>query len=124
MEMPLLRADNRVAVRDDLTPLLDRIRVLAERQPNGSPDRLLEELEHTLTDGYALALALEGEGLRIEKEIGAAASAPPGDELDAARLEALGKRLLATKNETVRLRAHLASLHIRTEAIRTTALSR
>jgi hypothetical protein len=124
MELLLPPADNRCALPNDLAPLLDRIRLLADRLPDGSPDRLLEELEHTLTDGYALALSLEGESMRIEKEIGATLAAANGTAEETERLDALTTRLAATNREVGALRAHLASLRIRTESVRAAALAR
>jgi hypothetical protein len=78
-------------------------------------------MEHTLTDGYALALALEGERIRIEKEIGAAAAA--SDAADIAQLGSLAERLAATDRELQSLRADLAVLRERTEVVRAAALA-
>jgi hypothetical protein len=50
---------------DDLSNLCDRIRVLVERRNGVDAD----DVEHTLTDGYARALALEGERRRTEGRI-------------------------------------------------------
>lgn len=67
----------------DLTSLCDRIRVLLDRR-NGTP---ADDVEHTLTDGYALALALEGERLRAQDRMHAlAGSADHVDELSALKL--------------------------------------
>jgi len=49
---------------DDLSILRDRISALLDRGENGSSSA--DEVEHTLTDGYARALALEGERKRTE----------------------------------------------------------
>jgi hypothetical protein len=78
-------------------------------------------MEHTLTDGYALALALEGEGIRLEKEIGAAAGA--SGAVDGKRLQGLAERRAATEQELRSLRAHLAALRLRTETVRAAALA-
>ena len=53
---------------DDITILFDRIRLLLQQQPE-EPEPDTDVLEHTLTDGYARALALDGERLRTEDEI-------------------------------------------------------
>src|SRR5919199_700597 len=50
--------------------LLHDIRSLMHGPLEGEPEALRERLERTLTDGYAHALALEGEGLQLEKELG------------------------------------------------------
>jgi hypothetical protein len=39
----------------------------------GEPETVRARMEHTLTDGYARALALEGERLQLEKELASAA---------------------------------------------------
>jgi hypothetical protein len=45
---------------DDLGILFDRIRVLLERH-EAERQETADAVEHTLTDGYARALALDGE---------------------------------------------------------------
>ena len=72
----------------------------------------VEELEHTLTDGYAAALALEGECLRIGKRIG---------ELPGAESTQLRGRLRETEQELSRLRDLLTVLRGRAEAARALA---
>jgi hypothetical protein len=77
---------------EDLTVLCDRIRLLVERRPAVPAD----DVEHTLTDGYARALALESEGLRARERMHAlAGSADHVDELRAlkGRLESLDKQV-------------------------------
>ena len=53
---------------DDITILFDRIRRLLERADADS-ETATDDVEHTLTDGYARALGLDGERLRIEERI-------------------------------------------------------
>lgn len=77
---------------EDLTNLCDRIRLLVDRRPTAEPD----DVEHTLTDGYARALALEGERLRAQERMHAlAGSAEHVDELRAlkGRLEHLDEQV-------------------------------
>jgi hypothetical protein len=77
---------------EDLTMLCDRIRLLVDRRPTAQPD----DVEHTLTDGYARALALEGERLRAQERMHAlAGSAEHVDELRAlkGRLERLDEQV-------------------------------
>jgi hypothetical protein len=99
---------------EDLPNLLDRIQALVDGREDGAPERLLERMEHTLTDGYARVLALEGEHLRIGRELGAAAGARrSGSE----RLAALYERLQMIEGERQRLRDRLTPLRLRTEAL-------
>lgn len=53
---------------DDLSLLLDRIRLLVDRTPD-EHEADAEAAEHTLTDGYARALALEAERRRTERRV-------------------------------------------------------
>jgi hypothetical protein len=53
----------------DLPSLLLEIQGLVDGHADDPPERLLERVEHTLTDGYAQALALEGEQLRLERDL-------------------------------------------------------
>ena len=102
---------------DDITPLLERIRRLVDEQGDGSPEELVAEMEHTLTDGYAHALALEGEGLRIGREIGElVARVREGEE--AGDLSVLADRLGRTESDLTRLRALLGRLRDRADLLR------
>jgi hypothetical protein len=79
----------------------------------------LAEVERTLTDGYAHALALEGERARIERRIGEiAAGLATGTELDREELAALSERLTAAEGQAARLRGRLSSLRERASDIR------
>ena len=54
-----------------LEPLfLENIRTLVDAPVSGERGRFLDEMERTLTDGYAHALALESERLRLERRRG------------------------------------------------------
>ena len=81
----LLRA---LQMNEDLSTLFDRIRALNGHVSDAPPPRT-EDVEHTLTDGYARALALEGERLRTERRIRALA----GDAEHVPELRALKSRL-------------------------------
>ncbi|MDQ3857980.1 MAG: hypothetical protein M3327_05965 [Actinomycetota bacterium] len=101
----------------DLASLVDRITHLVDEPGEDDPDRLLERMEHTLTDGYAHALALEGESIRIERQIGrAVALIHEADSTE--RLPALANRLASTERELRRLRELLVALRRRTERLR------
>ncbi|HEY8409477.1 MAG TPA: hypothetical protein VIK66_15980 [Gaiellaceae bacterium] len=76
----------------------------------------LEDVEETLTEGYARALELEAERLRIERRIGEVARGDGGDQ--AAEIRQLGSRLTHADGELQRLRAVLASLADRARALR------
>jgi hypothetical protein len=82
----LLRA---FQMNEDLSALFDRIRALLNGHVSDAPPPRTEEVEHTLTDGYARALALEGERLRTERRIRALA----GDAAHVGELRALKSRL-------------------------------
>ena len=68
---PLESKGNRAtfASVEDLADLCDRIRLLIDRPPAGRED----DVERTLTDGYARALALEAERRRAENRLRALA---------------------------------------------------
>ena len=107
----------------DLTSLVDRITHLVDEPGEDDPNRLLERMEHTLTDGYAHALALEGERIRIERQIGRAVARI--DEVDSTeRLPTLANRLASTDGELRRLRELLAALRRRTDVVRRLARAR
>jgi hypothetical protein len=95
-------ADNRLAMGG---ALIDRIEELI-----GGPAST-EEVERTLTDGYAEALALEAERWRIHRQIGAAAAELEDGDSDSVReLSGLARRLAKTDGELARLRDRLAAL--------------
>jgi hypothetical protein len=98
----------------DQPPLIDRVRALLDWSSEDPRGPKVEELEHTLTDGYAAALALEGECLRIGKRMG---------ELSVDRSESIQLRgqLRETEEELSQLRDLLAVLRGRTEAARASA---
>jgi hypothetical protein len=101
----------------------DQIRSMLAAPPTGAEAPSLDEIEETLTAGYANALALEAERLRIERQIAAAAAALSADLEDpsTAELADLGQRLTAADGDLARLRALLSSLRTRADQVRTTA---
>jgi hypothetical protein len=101
---------------NDLPRLVSRIHELLDA-PDGAPAPLLAAMEHTLTDGYARALALEGETMRIERDIGEiVATIKDGNR--SRDLPTLASRLASTENELLRLRELLALLRGRAETLR------
>jgi len=99
-------------VLHEVNIVLERIDALL----GGAPP--VPELERTLTDGYATALALEGERLRIDKRMdGVAASiddAPDG----AKELSELAERRARVDSDLHRLRERLGLLKQRTREVR------
>jgi hypothetical protein len=99
--------------------LADRIRSLLEQGADPSVP-VLTELEHTLTDGYAEALRLEGERLRLERRIGELAHGVDGRE-QADELRDLAERLRGADEDLSSLRELLQLLQRRVEAARAAA---
>ncbi len=90
---------------DDITILFDRIRRLLERD-DADGETATDDVEHTLTDGYARALGLDGERLRIEQRIRELAGSD--ERMGEARI--LKARLALVDEELAQLRALLAAL--------------
>lgn len=98
-------------------PVQDQIVELLSLPENGRGAPTLATLEEKLTDGYAEALALEAERLRIERRLGEVvrgSGEPPGRR----ELELLAQRLSAADGELARLRGLLRSLQERARARR------
>src|SRR5687768_8694855 len=118
------RPDSRIIVgmepttADEYSVLCDEIRTLLQ-QPASAPDLSLERLEDTLTEGYARALALEAERLRIERQIGALGADVNRGEPAGNEIETLAARLSHASGKLDGLRGLLASLRKRTDAVRT-----
>ena len=93
----------------DPPPLLERITSLLKNRSADPGKPLVTEMEDTLTDGYARALELEGERLRIERRIGHLAHRVDGPE-QADELRALAGRLRDVDIELDRLRGQLGAL--------------
>jgi hypothetical protein len=90
---------------DDITLLFDRIRVLldgAEAERTATVDAV----ELTLTDGYAGALALDGERRRVEQRIRELAGS--GEHVGEVRI--LKARLALVEEELIQLRGLLGTL--------------
>jgi hypothetical protein len=91
----------------DRVAVLEDIRTLA-----AAPSPLIEQVERTLADGYACALAIEAERLRLQRQLEqAAASLGQGSGLDrVGELAGLGQGLVRTSDELAELRTALAEL--------------
>jgi hypothetical protein len=90
---------------DDISILFDRIRVLLQEQ-SAQEEADADAVEHTLTDGYARALALDGERLRVEEEIRRLA----GSDDHVGEVRILKARLALLEEELARLRGLLGTL--------------
>ncbi len=101
----------------------DDIRTLLDAPPTGEDAPTLDHIEHTLTAGYARALALEAERLRLERKL-AEAAARLGDEVtdeDASELAKLGQSISLADSDLSHLRGLLSSLRTRADEVRTAA---
>jgi hypothetical protein len=101
----------------------EEIRTLLEAPPAGDDAPSLDAIEHTLTAGYARALALEAVRWRLERRIAVVAS-KLGDQsgpLQQSELATLGQRLSAADGDLSRLRGLLSSLRSRADEVRATA---
>jgi hypothetical protein len=100
-------------VRNELAAITERINVLLDRLSRGDyPDQA--NLEDTLTDGYARALALDAECDRIERRLAehaAQLTSGSGDE-HARELSALARLLALRRSELDALRDLLAHLRV------------
>jgi hypothetical protein len=104
----------------DLAPLLERISRLLKNRSADPGKPLVTEMENTLTDGYARALQLEAERLRLERRIGELARRVDGPE-EADELKALAGRLRDVDVELEGLRNRLGLLQKHLAAVRAAA---
>jgi len=96
----------------EVSVVLERIDALLR----GAPP--VPELERTLTDGYATALALEGERLRIDRKVDGVAAAIDRDPAGAKELSALAERRASIDQELSHLRERLGLLKQRAREVR------
>ena len=106
----------------DVNPIIAEIEALLD---DDIAPRALDEIEDTLTSGYAAALALEAERWRIERRI-AELAAELGGETDfelhrAEEIVELAQRLSAADADLARIREMLGSLRERADAARAAA---
>ena len=99
--------ERRTSVYEDIETLL-----AAPREGVDAP--ALAHVEHTLTTGYARALALEAERLRVERRIGELTAGGDPDE----ELGPLTERRDIAADELTRLRALLHPLKLRASELR------
>ena len=107
------RIIDRMAVNPDRETVLDDIRALTLAQAS------LEQVERTLTDGYAHALQLEAERLRLQRRLEQRAvdsGEPAADQV--AEITGLARGVAETDGELTELRAALALLKETAQRIR------
>lgn len=97
--------------------LFDEINELLAAPTTGANAPALARVEHTLTTGYARALALEAERWRLERRLGELAVAP-GLAAEARERVDLAERLTEAAGELTQLRDLLEPLRSRASALR------
>jgi hypothetical protein len=103
--------------------LHERLQALLDGPPYGGGAPSVEEIEATLTDGYALALALDAERSRLAKRIGQLAANEEDDAQEKVReLSSLSHRLAETDSNLTHLRLALANVRRLTTELRAAAL--
>jgi len=107
-------------VSTDQPTTFDQIQELLRAPVLGVDGPTLAHVEATLTEGYARALALDAECLRIERRLGELARTVNGDDPagSAGEFAALSERLSSTDGELSRLRTVLGVLRDRARAAR------
>ena len=100
----------------------DEIRSLLDAPPDGEDAPTIDAIEHTLTAGYARALALEAERWRLERRIAQVAAELGGKSQDDehSELTQLGQRLSLADGDLSNLRGLLSSLRSRADEVRAT----
>ena len=98
-----------------MTELLNTIQTMISSETSD-----LQQIERTLTDGYAHALALEAERSRLERQIAQVAQGiEEGDTAENAReLASLTRRLDGNAGALAKLRAVLAELRRHASGLR------
>ena len=104
----------------DLSALLQRIRKQLDVRGADPAKPLLTEMEHTLTDGYARALELEAERLRLERRIGELAHNLEGPD-EARELRRLALQLKEIDESLAGLRGVLTALQQQVDDARAAA---
>jgi hypothetical protein len=99
--------------------LLKDIRSLIDAPVDGSGAPFLADMERTLTDGYAHALALEAECLRLERQMSeVAVRIADGGRDETADISAIALRLRDAGTDLGELRVALNSLRTRASELR------
>jgi hypothetical protein len=98
-----------------MSELFDQIAALID-----ADERDLDRIERTLTDGYARALALQGERWRLEKRLAEVAQELDGGDttVKTRELAGISARLTGNEGELSELRGRLGELRRYAEAVR------
>src|ERR687883_149011 len=106
------------AMTRETAALYEDIHALLEEAPGAEDGAFLARLEHTLTDGYARALALEAERVRLSKRMGELTDGLCDDPVDAPtdELATVAKQLSEADTELTSLRRVLAGFCARAPA--------
>jgi hypothetical protein len=101
-------------------PVLEQITELLSLPETGAGAPTLARVEDTLTEGYAEALALEAERLRLERRLGSLAREASGGDAStvAERFVTISERITDADGELTRLRALLSRLNERARSLR------
>ncbi len=104
----------------DRDALFEDIRALIDAPLEGGSAPFLDQFERTLTDGYALALAIEIERTQLQRQLGEVADQLAEGEPDGplGELSALARRLKEADGDLEELRVALASLRERASRFR------
>src|SRR6266705_2308891 len=96
---------------------------LLDAPDTGEDAPSLDHIEHTLTAGYARALALEAQRWRLERKIAevAAQLGRESGEKQTSQLARLGEELSTADGSLSQLRGLLSSLRTRADEVRTIA---
>jgi hypothetical protein len=109
---------------DENTTILEEIRSLLSAPADSERQPSLARIEHTLTSGYARALALEAESWRLERRMGEVMSDSVESEREAARrareLEELARKRTTAEYDLGHLRHLLSTLRTRASDLRAT----
>jgi hypothetical protein len=99
-----------------MTDLLQKISSALD----GESDHDLDQIESTLTDGYAYALSIEAEQWRLERRLSAVAHDLEGGDMaeKALELSAISKRLDGNADDLAKLRSLLTDLRRRASDMR------
>ena len=113
----------RTLARQDDVGLLEEIAALVAEPAPVERGGLIARIEHTLTAGYARALALEAERLRLERRISSVAAELSSDDVTDRRdeLADLSRRASEADGDLGRLRGLLSRLRERARELRVPA---
>ena len=109
--------------RNPLSTLIEQIDELLTAPASPDEPATLARLERTLTDGYAHALSLEAERLRLERRMTELAGElhHGNHEQKAEELVRVSRRISSAGEDIQRLRGTLSQLRARATAVRATA---